>query len=86
MDELIELERAHPELRTADSPTQRVGGEPIASFKSVEHAVRMMSIDNTYDAAAVRDFDRRVREGLGGEHDRVRAGTQDRRDRGVAAL
>lgn len=67
MKELIDLEDAHPELRTPDSPTQRVGGAPASGFVTVEHAVPMMSIDNTYDAAAVRDFDRRVRELLGGE-------------------
>lgn len=66
MQELIDLERAHPELQSADSPTQRVGGAPIEGFEKVTHAVPMMSIDNTYDAGSVREFDRRVREGLGG--------------------
>jgi len=65
MHELQELEAAHPELLTADSPTQRVGGEPIESFRSVEHAVRMMSIDNTYSEQDLRKFDERVRKGLG---------------------
>jgi DNA ligase (NAD+) len=65
MHELAELEAAHPELLTSDSPTQRVGGEPIESFRSVEHAVRMMSIDNTYSEADLRKFDERVRKGLG---------------------
>jgi DNA ligase (NAD+) len=63
--ELSELEAAHPELLTPDSPTQRVGGEPIESFRSVEHAVRMMSIDNTYSEEEVRKFDERIRKGLG---------------------
>jgi DNA ligase (NAD+) len=67
MAELITLEEAHPELRTPDSPSQRVGGSPLEGFATVEHAVPMMSIDNTYDAAAVREFDDRVRRGLGGE-------------------
>lgn len=67
MEELLQLETQHPELRTADSPTQRVGGEPITGFASVEHSVRMMSIDNTYDADAVREFDRRVRDLLEGQ-------------------
>src|SRR5689334_1918788 len=48
MKELIDLETEHPELRSADSPTQRVGGEPIDGFEQVQHAVPMMSIDNTY--------------------------------------
>jgi DNA ligase (NAD+) len=65
MRELIELEEAHPDLRTADSPTQRVGGELIKSFGSVRHALPMMSIDNTYDEAEVRAFDERVRKNLG---------------------
>jgi DNA ligase (NAD+) len=65
--ELIELEAAHPELVTPDSPTQRVGGEPLSELKSVRHAVPMMSIDNTYSEEEVRAFDERVRKGLGGE-------------------
>lgn len=72
MEELMELEQAHPELATADSPTQRVGGAPIEGFEKVVHSVPMLSIDNTYDAGAVREFDRRVREGLeGGEYSYV---------------
>ena len=67
MAELIEMETAHPELVTPDSPSQRVGGQPIEGFATVEHAVPMMSIDNTYDEASVREFDERVRKGLGGE-------------------
>jgi DNA ligase (NAD+) len=65
--ELQDLEKAHPELATADSPTRRVGGEPIDGFATVEHAVPMMSIDNTYDEAEVRAFDARVRKALGDE-------------------
>lgn len=67
MQELIALEAAHPELIAADSPSQRVGGQPIEGFKTVEHTAPMMSIDNTYDEQAVRDFDERVRKTLGGE-------------------
>ena len=67
MRELIDLETKHPELQSDDSPSKRVGGEPIAGFKTVGHAVAMMSIDNTYDEAEVRAFDERVRKGLGGE-------------------
>src|SRR5258707_14868199 len=59
MRELIDLEAAHPEFASLDSPTQRVGGAPIESFKTVEHAAPMMSIDNTYDEAEVREFDTR---------------------------
>ena len=70
MSELIELEAQHPELVTPDSPTQRIGGQPIEGFAKVRHAVRMMSIDNTYDADEVRAFDKRVRDALGGEKPR----------------
>lgn len=63
--ELAELERAHPELDDPDSPTHRVGGEPIAGFKTVPHAVPMLSIDNTYDEQEVRAWAERVRKGLG---------------------
>jgi len=67
MQELIDLETAHPELRTADSPTQRVGGDVQSELKSVRHAVPMMSIDNTYNEAEVRAFDERVRKTLGND-------------------
>src|SRR3954470_1846765 len=65
MQELIDLETAHPELVTPDSPTQRVGGDVEADLKPARHAVPMMSIDNTYSEAEVRAFDERVRKGLG---------------------
>ncbi|HUS48083.1 MAG TPA: NAD-dependent DNA ligase LigA, partial [Phycisphaerae bacterium] len=65
MDELKALEAGHPELVTPDSPTQRVGGEPIDAFKTVTHAVPMLSIDNTYSADELREFDTRVRKGVG---------------------
>jgi DNA ligase (NAD+) len=67
LQELIDLERQHPELVTADSPTQRVGGDVQTELKSVRHAVPMMSIDNTYSEAEIRAFDERVRKLLGGE-------------------
>src|SRR3954470_13895315 len=65
MQELIDLEAAHPELRTADRPTQRVGGDLGPGLKPMRHAVAMMSIDNTYNEAEVRAFDDRVRKTLG---------------------
>lgn len=67
MHELIELETAHPALITPDSPSQRIGGQPLDEFRTVEHAVPMMSIDNTYNEDDLRAFDERVRKGLGGE-------------------
>ena len=65
LDELKRLEEAHPELITPDSPTRRVGGEPISEFASVEHIEPMMSIANTYNQAEVREFNERVMRGLG---------------------
>jgi DNA ligase (NAD+) len=67
MRELQEIEAAHPELATPDSPTQRVGGEPLEGFRPVKHAVPMMSLDNTYSLEEVREFDARVRKALGTE-------------------
>src|SRR5262249_22079285 len=56
--ELRKLEEAHPELITPDSPTQRVGGQPITGFKQVRHRIPMLSIDNTYNAEELRDYDK----------------------------
>src|SRR5688500_7277543 len=67
MQELIDLEKAHPEFASPDSPTQRVGGEVQTELKPVRHAVPMMSIDNTYSEEEIRAFDERVRKALGGE-------------------
>ncbi|MBM3525929.1 MAG: NAD-dependent DNA ligase LigA, partial [Alphaproteobacteria bacterium] len=64
---LLALEREHPELVTADSPSQRVGGTPIAGFEQARHAVPMLSMDNTYSEADLREFDGRVRRWLEGE-------------------
>ncbi|HSQ58647.1 MAG TPA: NAD-dependent DNA ligase LigA, partial [Gemmata sp.] len=64
LQELIDLETRHPELATPDSPTQRVGGAPLAEFATVTHAVPMLSIDNTYSFEEVREWDARVRKGL----------------------
>ena len=58
--ELVAIEQEFPILQTADSPTQRVGGEPLEGFESVRHAVPMMSLDNTYSQAEVNDFVKRV--------------------------
>jgi len=67
MNELLELEELHPELRSADSPTQRVGGAPTKEFPSVKHAVPMLSLANTYSEEEVREFDKRVHSLLKGE-------------------
>jgi len=67
-DELLEklktLEAAHPELITPDSPTQRVGGEPVASLRHVEHRVPMLSIDNAYSIEEGRGAEDRRRGGV----------------------
>ncbi|MGE0355337.1 MAG: NAD-dependent DNA ligase LigA [Burkholderiales bacterium] len=62
--ELAELEAAHPELASPDSPTQRVGGEPAEGFASVRHRVPMLSLANAFTDEEVAAFDRRCREGL----------------------
>jgi DNA ligase (NAD+) len=62
--ELVELERAHPELRAPDSPTRRVGDRPRSDLRTVPHVARMMSLDNTYSEAELDEFLRRVRDGL----------------------
>ncbi|MFB3776643.1 MAG: NAD-dependent DNA ligase LigA [Bryobacteraceae bacterium] len=66
MRRLRELEAAHPELASEDSPTQRVGGKPREGFVKVRHSSPMLSLDNALNEAELRDFDRRVRELLGG--------------------
>src|SRR3989442_14508621 len=60
--ELQKLEAEHPELATPDSPTRRVGGQPIEGFATVTHRVPMLSIDNTYNADDLREFDKRIRD------------------------
>jgi DNA ligase (NAD+) len=62
--ELQDIEAEYPELLTPDSPTQRVGGEPLDAFEEVRHATPMLSLGNAFEADEVREFDRRVREGL----------------------
>jgi DNA ligase (NAD+) len=62
MKELQQLESAHPELITPDSPTQRVGGAPRKGVETRQHSPAMMSLDNTYSTEELEEFDRRVRE------------------------
>jgi len=68
---LQELEREHPELLSADSPTQRVGAEPASHFATVVHEVPMLSLDNAFDEDEMLAFDRRLRERLEQEGDLV---------------
>lgn len=67
--ELREIEAKHPELITPDSPTQRVGAEPLGHFGEVRHEVPMLSLDNAFESADIDAFDRRIHERLGDPQD-----------------
>jgi len=67
LEELAALETEHPDLLRADSPSQRVGGAPIAGFQQFEHEVRMMSLDNSYSEEEILAWHGRVLKGLGRE-------------------
>src|SRR5271155_2459287 len=62
MRQLKDLEAQHPELITADSPTQRVGGKPREGFVKVPHSSPMLSLDNTYNEEELRAWEHRVHE------------------------
>jgi DNA ligase (NAD+) len=64
MRRLLELEAAHPELRSADSPTQRVGGAPVEGFETQVHRTPMLSLDNAYTFEELEAFDARVQKVL----------------------
>ena len=65
LKELVDLEKKHPELANANSPTQRVGGAPIDGFVTLKHRLPMLSIDNTYSPSELKEFDKKVCKGLG---------------------
>ncbi len=65
MRELIELEKAHPELATPDSPTQRIGGARLEGFEPVTHTLPLLSLDNSLNEAEIIEFDDRIRRNLG---------------------
>jgi DNA ligase (NAD+) len=65
LHELIRLEEEYEELKTPDSPTVRVGGDPLSSFEKVEHKTPMLSLGNAFNEEDLADFDRRVRQGVG---------------------
>src|SRR5688572_17568011 len=67
LEELKKIENDHPELITPDSPTQRVGGQPLEGFATVTHREPMLSIDNSYNPDELREFDQRVQKQLRGE-------------------
>lgn len=65
LEELIRLEKEHPEFHDPNSPSQRVGGEITKNFKAFKHKYPMLSLSNSYNREDMDDFDRRAREGLG---------------------
>ncbi|KKI91398.1 NAD-dependent DNA ligase LigA [Bacillus sp. SA1-12] len=67
LQELIKLEEEFPELKSPDSPTQRVGGAILESFQKVVHRTPMLSLGNAFNEQDLRDFDRRVRQAVGDE-------------------
>jgi len=69
--ELIEYEDAFPELKTSDSPTQRVGGTILDMFEKVEHRSPMLSLGNAFNEADLRDFDRKVGQAVGDKYSYV---------------
>ena len=64
--ELIRLEKEYPEFQSPDSPTQRIGGEPLPEFKPIRHRVPLMSLDNTYSPEELREFVARAEKNLEG--------------------
>lgn len=66
MRRLQEMEERWPQLLTPDSPTQRVGAAPAEEFRTVEHSVPMLSLENAFEAEEAREFDRRLKRALGG--------------------
>ena len=66
--ELLDLETAHPKLVDENSPTRKVGGAPLESFRTVAHAIRMQSLNNTYSEAELTEFLNRVEKNLHGQN------------------
>lgn len=71
LHELIQLEEENPELKTSDSPTQRVGGEVLEGFEKVVHQTPMLSLGNAFDEADLRDFGRKVHQAVGDNYEYV---------------
>lgn len=67
--QLQELEELNPELVTPDSPTQRVGDQPLSEFRQVAHELPMLSLDNAFSAQEMDDFQRRLQDRLGSTED-----------------
>jgi DNA ligase (NAD+) len=66
MNELIKLEKEHPDYKTPTSPSVRVGGQPLDEFTQVEHDVRLLSLDNSFNDQDLRDFDQRIKKSIQG--------------------
>jgi DNA ligase (NAD+) len=64
MRELVQLEEKFPDLKKPNSPSERVGGDPLPHFSKVEHEIPMLSLGNSFDEKELRDFERRVKQGL----------------------
>ncbi len=71
LEELIKLEKAHPEFLKSDSPSQRVGGQITKEFKNVKHKYPMLSLGNTYSESDLADFDERVKKALNTSYEYV---------------
>jgi len=71
LDELVKLEKAHPEFLKSDSPSQRVGGQITKEFKNVKHKYPMLSLGNTYSESELADFDERVKKALNAPYEYV---------------
>ena len=83
MRRLVELETAHPELRSNDSPSQRVGAAPQDRFHQITHALPMLSLDNAFNEQDMLDFNRRLLERLGMEDETVEFACEPKLD-GIA--
>ena len=86
LERLKQLEAAHPELITPDSPTQRIGDQPVSELPQVEHRVPMLSIENTYSLDELKNVRRADRQAAGRRADRVGRRTEGRRRGRVAGL
>ncbi len=71
MKELIELEEQYPELKSTDSPTERVGGAVLDMFEKVVHQIPLLSLGNAFNEQDLRDFDRRIRQAVGDDYSYV---------------
>src|SRR4051812_22058260 len=71
LEELIKLEKEHPEYLSPDSPSQRVGGQVTKEFKTVKHKYPFLSLGNTYSEEELQDFDDRVKKALPGTYEYV---------------